>query len=74
MNNIGTLIQRMSDYLDKGRPEVKTITVRARRTTVQRFVKPAWWGGPLLVKGREIVTLDPVPRPEPPKKKRKGEK
>jgi hypothetical protein len=71
MNNIGTLIERMSEYLDKGRPDVKVITVRARRATVVKFVKPAWWGGPLIVNGREIVTKDPVPRPNPPKKARK---
>lgn len=71
MSNIGTLIERMSDYLDKGRPDVNVITVKCRRQTVLRFMKPEWWGGPIKVNGREIVTMDPVPRPHPPKKPRK---
>ncbi len=71
MANIGALIERMSEYLDKGRPDVKAITVKCRRATVVKFVKPAWWGGPIMVNGREVVTMDPVPRPTPPKKARK---
>jgi hypothetical protein len=71
--NVGALIERMSDYLDKGRPSVQKIVVRCRRSSVMRYVKPAWRGGPLKAGDREIVTLDPVPvpvKPEPKKRKR----
>lgn len=71
MANVGALIERMSDYLDKGRPDVKRIVVRCQRQTVVRFIKAPWPGGPLLYKGREIVTKDPVTRPHPPKPKKK---
>lgn len=66
MANVGQLIQRMSEYLDKGRPDVKVITVRAKRRTVLKFIKPKWPGGPLLYDGREILTMDAVTRPHPP--------
>jgi hypothetical protein len=72
MANIGVLLQRMSDYLDKGRPDVKVITVKCRRQTAQRFAKAKWWGGPLEYHGREVVTIDPIPRPSPPTKARKS--
>lgn len=70
MANVGVMIERMSDYLNKGRPEVKQITVKCRRATAVKFIKPKWPGGPLLFHGREIVTLDPVTRPNPPKPKK----
>lgn len=70
MANIGVMIERMSEYLDKGRPDVKVITAKCRRATAIRFVKPRWPGGPLVFKGREIVTMDPVTRPQPPAPKK----
>jgi hypothetical protein len=72
MANIGILLQRMSDYLDKGRPDVKVITVKCRRQTAQRFARAKWWGGPLEFNGREVITMDPAPRPYPPTKVRKS--
>ena len=68
MANVGEMIRRMSEYLDKGRPEVKRIVVNCRRQSVLNAIveRPKWRGGPLMYQGREIVTKDPVPRPEPP--------
>jgi len=75
MANVGTLIERMSEYLDTaGRPGADRIRVLVRRATVVKFIKPEWWGGPLKIGGREIITLDPVPRPSPPRKARKPRK
>lgn len=73
MPNVGELIRRMSDYLDKGRPEVKRIVVRCRRQSVLNAIteRPKWRGGPIYFNGREIVTNDPVPRPFPPKPRKK---
>jgi len=71
MANVEEMIQRMSDYLDKGRPQVSRIVVNCRRQTVIKFLKAKWPGGPIVYRDREIVTKDPVTRPSPPKPKRK---
>jgi hypothetical protein len=63
---MGIQLQRMTEYLNKGRPGVTTITLKCRRKSALRFAKPKWPGGPLYYEGREIVTSDPVTRPNPP--------
>ncbi len=68
MSNIRTMVERMSDYLDAGRPGVKSITLKARRRTVMRYFEAKWRGGPIEYRGRELVTLDPVNCPQPPKR------
>jgi hypothetical protein len=60
MASLRKLLENMSDYLDRGRPDVPAITLRCKRPTAMRAgAKPKKRGGPLYFRGREIVLKPP---------------
>lgn len=50
-------IERLSDWYDANRPDVKVLRVEATKETVLRLFKPLAKGGPPQYRGREIICL-----------------
>jgi hypothetical protein len=56
MASVETLLGRMSDWLDKSNPNVKTITVSVTRAVaMQAGARPKERGGPLFFRGRQVI-------------------
>jgi len=64
VSNLRTQVERLSAWYDAHRPDVQRIVVRVRRGTLLRHFPARWRGGPIVYRGRELVSRDPVPRPE----------
>lgn len=55
MANAKTLAERLSDWYDKHKPDVKTIKVNLTRASCMKWARPLERGGSLYFRGREIL-------------------
>lgn len=62
MTTTAVLLERLSDWYDKHKPDVKEIRVNLTRASCMKFVKPQKRGGALIYRGRQLIHK-PVKRP-----------